>query len=396
MINSVKLNNFLSFGENSERVELQKLNILIGTNGSGKSNFMEVFDLLRCTPSDINKPIREGGGVTDWLFKGGLNDKPATLDFVINNSTNPRYNELRYAISFSSIERQFEIVGEKITSKEPDHGQNDCYLFYDFNNGIPIINIINDNNTYGQRRGLQKEDIDKTQSVLVQKRDAIHYPEITSLANEFNKIKIYREWSFGRYTPARLPQKVDLPNTYLEADCSNLGLVLNQIENNSKAKKRLIEELQHFYNDVEDYRTNLNSNSVQIVFHERGLRSSVPATRLSDGTLRYLCLLAILCHPTPPPLVCIEEPELGLHPDVLPNLAILLKEASERCQLIVTTHSEILVDSFTDTPDDILVAEKVKGETQINRLNSNQLRPWLEEYRLGQLWNRGDIGGNRW
>jgi predicted ATPase len=112
--------------------------------------------------------------------------------------------------------------------------------------------------------------------------------------------------------------------------------------------------------------------------------------------LRYLALLAILCDPNPPPLVCIEEPDLGLHPDVLPTLADLLREASERCQLIVTTHSSTLVDAMTSTPEAVIVCEKGEDGSVFRRLDREQLKPWLEKYRLGALWTRGDIGGNRW
>ena len=122
----------------------------------------------------------------------------------------------------------------------------------------------------------------------------------------------------------------------------------------------------------------------------------MPATRLSDGTLRYLGLLAILCHPKPPPLVCIEEPELGLHPDILPGLADLLLEASERCQLIVTTHSDTLVAALTYTPESVVVCEKEKGQTRMKRLDKVELSRWLEKYRLGELWSSGELGGNRW
>ena len=97
-----------------------------------------------------------------------------------------------------------------------------------------------------------------------------------------------------------------------------------------------------------------------------------------------------------PPLVCIEEPELGLHPDVLPALADLLKEASQRTQLIVTTHSDELVDALTDTPDAVVVAERGESGTTLTRLSADKLKPWLEKYRLGQLWTRGEIGGTRW
>src|SRR5205085_8350333 len=124
--------------------------------------------------------------------------------------------------------------------------------------------------------------------------------------------------------------------------------------------------------------------SVQIFFHEGDY--SIPATRLSDGTLRYLCLLAILQDPEPPPLICIEEPELGLHPDILPKLADLLRDASERTQLIVTTHSDILVDALTETPEVIKVCEKHGGQTVIQGLDSENLSEWLQKYRLGELW----------
>jgi predicted ATPase len=106
--------------------------------------------------------------------------------------------------------------------------------------------------------------------------------------------------------------------------------------------------------------------------------------------------LTILCHPSPPPLICIEEPELGLHPDVLPTLADLMKEASQRTQLIVTTHSDILVDAMTDCPEAVWVCEKDESGTQMRHLTREQLEPWLEKYRLGELWTRGEIGGTRW
>jgi len=112
--------------------------------------------------------------------------------------------------------------------------------------------------------------------------------------------------------------------------------------------------------------------------------------------LRYLCLLAILCHPTPPPLVCIEEPELGLHPDILPKVAELLIDASHRMQLIVTTQSDILVDALTEVPEAVLVCDKFEGSTTMKRLGKGDLAAWLEKYTLGELWRMGEIGGKRW
>ena len=160
------------------------------------------------------------------------------------------------------------------------------------------------------------------------------------------------------------------------------------------ARKAILKGLQDLYDGFTDFSVFVEGGTVQVFFTEGDF--SVPATRLSDGTLRYLCLLAILCDPEPPPLVCIEEPELGLHPDILPNLADLLREASARTQLIVTTHSDILVDAMTATPESVIVCSKEQGQTRMERLDPADLTEWLKKYSLGQLWTKGQIGGTRW
>ena len=401
MIKSVKLENFLSFGSHQDTIDLRPLNIIIGTNGCGKSNFLEAFDLLRNAAGDIKKPIREGGGVLDWLHKGlsphAICDAPIVgLEFEI--STNAlslklqEKNDLRYLLSFTSTASRFEIVDEHLSSASIGIDTNQPVLYFKSSNGT--LQVSEGNNTETSLKTHWDNFNDK--SALSEINDMKNHPEITSLSKAFSKICLYRDWTFGRNSPCRQPQKVDMPFQYLEPDCSNLALVLNQMNHDIPSKKRLLKELQNFYPDVEDYFVNTIGNYVQIYFQERGLDKPIPASRLSDGTLRYLCLLAILCNPTLPPLICIEEPELGLHPDVIPGLAKLMTEASERCQLIVTTHSDILVESFTDNPEAILVAEKTEVGTQINRLQKEQLAPWLEKYRLGALWTSGDIGGTRW
>jgi predicted ATPase len=335
-------------------------------------------------------PIRDGGGVRDWLWKGGRPNPTAKLDVVVDYPKNS--TKLRFTLGFGEVAQRFEIMDERLEREKPDSGHKQPYLFYKFEHGHGVLNID------GHTRKLRSEDIEANQSILSQRKDPDQYPEITYLGNIFSKIRLYREWSFGRFTPPRTPQKTDLPNDFLESDCSNLGLVLSKMQSNFSVKQRLIQELQALYENIVDYYVNLDGGTVQVFFQERiqDRVVSIPATRLSDGTLRYLCLLSILCHPTPPPLVCIEEPELGLHPDVLPKLAQLMVEASERTQLIVTTHSEVLVDAMTDYPEAVLVAEKTDSGTRLTRLSAEKLKPWLEKYRLGQLWTRGDIGGTRW
>ena len=124
MIKSLNLTNFLSFGNESNTNDLSPLNILIGTNGSGKSNFLEAFDLLQNAATNIFKPIRESGGVSDWVYKGSTPNLEATLDFVILNKLPRRkYDELRYKIAFSAVGQGFEITDEQLVCKNPDPGE---------------------------------------------------------------------------------------------------------------------------------------------------------------------------------------------------------------------------------------------------------------------------------
>lgn len=386
MIKSITLTNFLSYGPTSSTVELRALNVIIGPNGSGKSNLIEALELLRATPKDLLTPVRDGGGVRDWLWKGAAKLPTATIDAVVDN---PKASvPLRYVLSFTEVGQRFEILDERVENESPDRGHQKPYLYYRFENGHGVLNVK------GQQRRLQHEDIDPVASILAQRKDPDQYPELTYLGNNFARMRLYREWSFGRYTIPRLPQKADLPNEHLEPDGSNLGLVLNRLRREPAVKRRLLEALGALYDGIDDFDVQIEGGTVQVFLHEG--RYTVPATRLSDGTLRYLCLLAVLCHPSPGPLICIEEPELGLHPDVLPTLAALLNEASERTQLIVTTHSDVLVDALTDMPEAVLVAGRSEDGTTLERLCAEKLKPWLEKYRLGQLWTRGEIGGTRW
>jgi len=391
LLKSIRLTNFLSYGETASVVELKPLNVLIGPNGSGKSNFIEAIDLLCFTPSTSEKSnlltaINDGGGVSNWLWKGGQRSPLACIDVVVANPKGPA--DLRYVLGFTEMGQRFAIVDERIENEKPDIGYTQPYFYYRFKNGHGVLNVK------GDERRLRHEDIDPTASILSQRKDPDQYPELTYLGQVFAKMRLYREWSFGRNTAARNPQKADLPNEYLEPDASNLGLVLNRLRREPVVKKQFLDALRALYDGIDDFDVQIEGGTVQVFFQEG--RYTIPATRLSDGTLRYLSLLTILCHPSPPPLVCIEEPELGLHPDVLPTLATLLKEAAQRTQLIVTTHSDILVDALTDVPEAVLVASRDENGTRLERLDAEKLKPWLEQYRLGELWTRGEIGGTRW
>lgn len=394
LLREITLSNFLSFGPDTPTLKLENLNILIGPNGAGKSNLIEALALMRATPvppqtasnADVRGLLRRGGGTREWVWKGG-ESKPASVETVV---ANPKGKQpLRHRFAFRGDGQGFELQDERVENEIPYEDKDEAYFYYHFQDGHPIIN------TAGQeKRKLAPESVKLDLSILAQRRDPELYPEITYLAETYEKWRIYREWVFGRNTVFREPQKADMRNDRLEEDFSNLGLFLSRLRKTPKAKRTILEALQDLYEGLTDFEPFVQGGSVQMFFTEGDF--SIPATRLSDGTLRYLCLLAILCDPEPPPLICIEEPELGLHPDILPKLADLLMAASERTQIIVTTHSDILVDAMTEHPEAVVVCEKHNGRTEMSRLKKQELAAWLDKYRLGQLWTKGQIGGTRW
>ena len=385
-IQSIKLENLLSFGPDAQELKLEPLNVLIGPNGSGKSNIIEALSLLQAAPVGLPTPIRESGGVRDWIWRGEPKAPSARLEVVVED---PKGKPLRYALAFRESGRRFELIEERVENEKPDQGHEKPYIYFELQGGRAILNYRGET-----RRQLRPKEIDPEQSILARRKDPDHYPELTRLGEAFGRIRFYREWSLGRGAPPRLPQKADLPNNFLLEDGKNLGLMLSRLKLEPKAKERFLKALRKLYAGVKDFEVSIEGGTVQVFLQEDDI--TMPATRLSDGTLRYLCLLAVLYHPDPPPLVCIEEPELGLHPDILPGLGELLREASECFQLIVTTHSDVLVDSLTDTPESVVVCEKHDGQTHLQRLDKNKLAYWLERYRLGELWKSGELGGTRW
>jgi predicted ATPase len=387
-IKNILLQNVLSFGLDNPALELRPLNVFIGPNGSGKSNLIECLNVMRACPKDIsfNRIVTPA---SDFLWKG-TTSPVGTLE-IHTSGGSLFHHSLKHRLMFeSNSSSDFYLIDETIENVD---------FHYHYHPGDePVFNWADTQKT--KIRNIMDSinaKITSKQSILSQRKDPSRYLEFYVLDDFYSSIRIYRDWNFGRHTAPRKGQDTDLPRTFLEEDASNLALVLNALEEFPEVHPRILDLLQEFDEGITNYRTTLSgTNEIQLYLHYAGLTKGIPATRLSDGTLRYLCLLAILCHPNPPSVICIEEPEIGLHPDSILAIAKLLKETSERTQLFVTTHSEILVDMLSDTPESVVVCEKHNGQTSMKRLDPEKLSIWLDDYRLGQLWTMGQIGGNRW
>ena len=387
-IQRLRMGGLLSFPPDMDFFELQPLNVLIGPNASGKSNFIEVLELLRATPTDFAAAIRDGGGAEEWVWKGDY--LPPTIE--VETDLFPVADQLlRYRLSFHTIGPRVNIIDEAVEEATPQGAEP--YFYYAFQQGRPVINIrVRTPGEQTEERTFQWDERSLDQSVLSQRKDPNLYPELYWLGRGFQSIQMFREWTFGRYGALRQPQRADLLEHWLLPDSSNLALVLNQIEH--KSGPIFNQYLQRFFPRFERMSTSISGGTVQFYLHESGFHTPIPATRLSDGTIRFIALLATLLAPEPPPLVCIEEPELGLHPDAVALLANLLVEASQRMQLVITTHSDALVSALTNQPAAIVACERPGAGTMLRRLDPEKLAHWLDDYLLGDLWRMGELGAN--
>ena len=388
LLRRLKLSGLLSFGPKGVDLPMEPLNVLIGPNGSGKSNFLEAIALLRSATRDPGEQIALRGGPVDFFWKGPDARQSihmeATVDF-------PPTRALQYVLQVESLGGRIVVEDERVEVLDELRQGNDM-----------VYRLASDGR-------VQEDRMPDVTSSKVQKMPPVTKPtasllyfaapqtDLWHLKEQYEAIRLYRNWSFGPDAPLRGPCSAHGRSDFLDEGGGNLALVLSQFFGDRK--QAALDALRSLYDGIVDFRCPVTGGTVGLILEEKGNRA-IPATLLSDGTLRYLCLLAVLLHPEPPPLICIEEPELGLHPDLLPTLSDLMHDASQRSQLVVTTHSDVLVDTLTEQPESVVICEKHDGETEMRRLDEADLLKWLKHYnptrRLGDLWTSGELGGNRW
>jgi len=418
-LKSIRPVNLLSFGPNTEEIELRPLNILIGANGSGKSNLIEILGLLSKLPDkDPWADVIASGGAPEWVWKGQTDYESPSITVTTEADEAPLsafglgglygaepVRSILFSISLWEAGGSFGVAEERFVEVKAGEVA-DAASSNAFDRSSWEHERENSDRSTGLLRPIMTapvpQKLNYERSVLSQLGQvsdiATRWPRMYELASDFERITCYRDWIFGKESKSRQLRPVGLDSYHLAADSSNVAQVLKAMRDRGNAATfdRLIDRMKSFYGPVKDVDTELVGTHLRIMIKEEGLSSRTPAERLSDGTLRWLNLLIILLDPTPPPVICIDEPELGLHPDILPTLADLLRDASTRTQLIITTHSRSFLDAFTETPDAVCICEKVDGSTVIQRLEAERLKVWLDKYSLGKLWTSGEIGGNRW
>ena len=377
-IERLKIAGLLSFGPYSIDLPLEPLNVLIGPNGSGKSNLLSTLGMLRATTGDLKQHLCVSGEMHDLVWKGPsvLPGLPARSYIAAAVVLLPNRAETAYhTLDMDLVAKPPVLIEESIwTDRDDKIDENPSELYNNLHTLLP-------------------EEFDRSQSVISQVECLPDKWQLRYLQRGYAAMRLYRDWTFGAGAPARCGQSAALSNAPLAENAENLALVIERLSYNVRDK--LTHYLKRFYEGIEGVTTQAFDDKIWVAIQESGGRQ-IPAAHLSDGTLRYLSLLTILLDPHPPPLIGIEEPELGLHPDIVLDLARLLVEASERTQLVVTTHSPTLIDALTDYPSSVVTCEKYDGQTRFRRVNPEALVSWIGDQGLGEVWAAGGIGGNRW
>lgn len=403
LIKSLHLKNILSFKDTE--LDLQSLNVLIGPNGSGKSNLIDVIGLLQAVPNDLAGFLRRNGPTGDWIWKGSDFDLLAAhTATVLADLHNPKRPDtlLRYELQFDASHHSFKVVGERLSDLQTEAAHSQPYFFrgadgagraVPSDDAVAIANLTGE----GFSTRLSSDTIGIAQSVFNAMRHPFIFPVLSHTADRLSAIKSYRSWYVGRNSPVRHPQRTDGDPNFLEEDFSNLALVVNDLLGR-RIEPSLNDYLKRFYESYESLHTRIFGNTVELIVNETGMTGALPASRMSDGTIRFIALLAILCHPNPPPLICIEEPEIAMHPDSVDLVAELLRKAAERTQIIVTTHSPWLIGRLSPEPEAVIVCDMEATEgTRLHRLSHKEVEDWFDGDRdLGDIWMSGAIKGVRW
>src|SRR5260370_16181953 len=378
-LEAITLKNVLSFKDAT--IELGPLNVLIGANAAGKSNLIEVVNLLKAAPRDLLPPIGRGGGVSRWIWMGATSPVARVECMMKYEAKKPA---VRYHLEFHEESQSLVILSEWLSDAARSRARQKPRLYFD-RHGVQVVTAEN-----GKRL---QQTIKAHESVLSRWKNPFDPTPISQLGRELERVRIFTEFRpTGMNSELRTGITTSARKEFVDDGGANLAVVLYEMD--FLGFSDLINKhLKRFCDRFEDVKVRLNGGVAEAQLQETGLLERIPGLRMSDGTLKFLCLLVVLLNPEPPPLLCIEEPELGLHPDALQIVAGLLIEASERTQLIVTTHSEALIDALSSRPETVLVCERhVDNGAQMKRLSKKQLSVWLKRYSLRELWRNVEIG----
>lgn len=348
-------------------LKLKELNVLVGVNGAGKSNLVSFFKML-------NEMM--GGRLQEYIAASGR--AQSILHF------GPKITpQLKVSIKFETD------IGTNQYRMRMFHAAGDTLVFAEEQMSFLRTGWQGDPITVDLGAGHQETQI----------KNAAEKNDTTAkvLRHLLNHVRVFHFHDTSPTAHARQYSYVG-DNRWLMPDAGNIAPILYELKNrkSDNSYRRIvttIRQIAPFFDDFELEPSKANRAEIILNWRQKGSAQIFGPHQLSDGTLRAMCLVTLLLQPVDqlPNVVIVDEPELGLHPSAKTIVAGLLKKASHHCQIIVATQSAALLDSFE--PEDIIVAERDDKESSFKRLESDTLMAWLDEYSLGQIWEKNVFGG---
>ena len=373
-LNTITIKGFKSIAS-IEKLKLRTINVVIGPNGSGKSNLIGVFSFLHA--------IREGH-LQDYVVKAGGADKVLHFGMKVTK-------QLQIRISFRDETNQYEINLEP-TGADELVPQSEWVYYWD-------------QSRYPSPMSESLPRIGKEAGISAQKSTKI----ANYVRDHLDRWRLYHFHDTSSSSPMKMTADVN-DNRYLRPDGSNLAaflyLLREKYSDSYSMIRRTVQRVAPFFDDFQLEPQKLNPEKIRLEWRHKGSEAYFDVSSLSDGTLRFIALATLFLQPGSyqPSVILVDEPELGLHPYAIALLASLIKQVSTQQvtistlikqasakQVIISTQSPLLLDHFQ--PEDVLVADRVNGGTQFTRLDSEKLESWLQDYSLGQLWEKNELGG---
>ena len=364
-LHSISIKGFKSISH-IENFPLGPINVLIGPNGSGKSNFIGVFSFLNSINSQhLRQYVIRAGGADKVLHYGSKTTEELTIQISFDEKNYEYSIRLKATAADALYVDALRIKLEGIQSEHP---------------GYQSV-----------------QSFDSTPSDEV---ELPSLPESPQLENDIkNHLDSWRLYHFhDTSSSSSMKKTADLnDNRFFRPDGANLAPFLYYLREKHESSYSLIRHIMQrvapFFDDFALAPQQLNEDKIRLEWRHKGTDAYFDAASLSDGSLRFIALATLLLQPESlrPSVILLDEPELGLHPYAITMLASLLKQAAAQTQIILATQSPFLLDHFE--PEDVLVADRVNGQTQLTRLDTPSLETWLQDYSLGQLWEKNEIGG---
>jgi len=347
-----------------DNFELNNLNVFVGANGAGKSNLISFFKMLhRLMDDNLADYIRDNGGIGDVLYNG----RKCT-------------DKMRFSMNFGARGYRFTVIptaNDSVALSEEayyyEHGHTDWRQLRESNDVFSSLVMEAKGNS----------------------SDAIYSKYIYDTIMSW---KVYHFHDTSSTAPMRSPQIIE-DNDTLRHDASNIAAFLFRLREENKTEYREILEacqivvpyLKEFLLKELIYDKAGMIKKVNLSWRTKNSDFPMQPYHLSDGSIRFICLVTALLQPNPPSTLIIDEPELGLHPEAIRVLGELINTTAERTQVIVATQSPLLIDQFGI--NDIITVNRKDDQSVFERLNKNEFDKWLEDYSVGELWTKNVILG---